>query len=179
MHAMGLFEPGRQTGNCVARLDPQLVRTEEHRLQRVASQCRHPAVGLRGREQLAVLAHLGAPESLEHCDRFGSGHRHTETLMDHLDAGLGGDLRPDIAAAHRATPAVAGLLAGDGNEAEVAHRGAVGLGVAIDHHDFQSASGGGQRMRQADNAGADHRKIKTGFHQEVMQKSSASIRSAG
>lgn len=79
--------------------------------------------------------------------------------MDDVDPGLVGDLLPDVAGAHRALPALAGLLAGYGHEAEVADRGAVGLGIAVDDDDALAAPRRRQRVGEADDAGADDGQI--------------------
>ncbi len=50
----------------------------------------------------------------------------SKPALDDVDTGLRRDLGPHVARAHRAPPAIARLLAGDGDEAEIAHRGAVG-----------------------------------------------------
>ena len=57
-------------------------------------------------------------------------------------------------------PAIAALLTGHGYEAEIAHRGAVGLRVAIDDDHALAATRGRQGMRQPANAGADDRDVK-------------------
>ncbi len=70
------------------------------------------------------------------------------------DTGAGRDLFPDIAGPHRAPPAIARLLAGDGDESEVAHRRANRLGLAIHDGDGQAPAAGGERMGEAHDTGA-------------------------
>jgi hypothetical protein len=80
--------------------------------------------------------------------------------MKNRYAGLVGYLRPDVACAPSAAPHLTPGLAGDGDEAEVADRRAVGLGVAVDHHDALAASGRREGAGQADDTGADDGEIE-------------------
>ncbi len=57
------------------------------------------------------------------------------------------------------SPARARLLARDGDEAEIADRGTVGLGVAVDHDDALAAPRRRQGMGEAADAGADDREV--------------------
>ena len=50
---------------------------------------------------------------------------HPKPVVNDRNAGRRGDFPPDIAAAARARPHGSAFLAGDGDEAEIAHRGAV------------------------------------------------------
>ena len=52
------------------------------------------------------------------------------------------------------------LLAGDGDEAEIADRGAVGLRVAVDHRDLEPAPRRRQRVGKPADAGADDGEIE-------------------
>ncbi|WPE19238.1 hypothetical protein ShzoTeo12_04020 [Shinella zoogloeoides] len=81
--------------------------------------------------------------------------------MHHLDAGLSGDLRPDIAGAAGPCPMLASLLAGNGDEAEIADRGADGPGVALDDGDPLALAGRGERRAEPDDAGADDDEIES------------------
>ena len=56
-------------------------------------------------------------------------------------------------------PAGAARLASHRHEAEIAHRGAVRLGVTIDNADPQALSRRDVGVRQAENAGADNGQI--------------------
>ena len=70
-----------------------------------------------------------------------------------------GDLEPDLDRSLGAPPAVARLLAGDGDEAEIPDRSAIGLRVPVDHDDPLSPPGGGERMGEAADASADDGEI--------------------
>ena len=52
------------------------------------------------------------------------------------------------------------LLSGHGDEAEIAHRGAVRLCIAVDHDDPQSAPGTGEGRGQPHDASADYGEVK-------------------
>ena len=79
--------------------------------------------------------------------------------MNHGNAGRVGYIAPHLAGAPGAPPHESSLLTRHGDEAEVAHRRAIRLGVPIDHDHAQSASNAGKRRGQAENSGADHGKI--------------------
>ncbi len=66
---------------------------------------------------------------------------------------------PDVPRPHGPPPACARLLARDRDEAEVADRGAVGLGVAVDHDDALAAPRRRQGMGEAADAGPDDSEI--------------------
>ncbi len=109
-----------------------------------------------GRVQpFAAFAHLSGQQRLCDRDRLGAAHREDQALLFDLDPGLGRDRSPDIACSLGQTPAVAALLAGDGDEAEVADRGAIGAGVAVEHHHPLARHGRRQSMGQADDPRAD------------------------
>ena len=88
----------------------------------------------------------------------GRLRRDEQALVLDRDAGLRRDLDPDVARPHRPAPAFAGLLAGDGDEAEIADRGADAR-LAVDHG-HPSRAGRGQRMGEADDASAHHHEIE-------------------
>ena len=116
---------------------------------------------LAAREELASRAHLARGERLQHGERLGPPGGDKQAALHDLDSRLRGDLRPHVARAHRAAPAIARLLTGDGDEAEVADRGAVGLRVAVDHHHFLAAPRRGERMGEAADSGPDDGEIVT------------------
>ena len=84
--------------------------------------------------------------------------------MLHPDARLRCDLGPDIARPHRAPPAVARLLPGHGDKAEVAHRGTDRFRLAVDHRHRQPQPPRRQRMRQPDNTRPDNHKVEAVRH---------------
>ena len=69
-------------------------------------------------------------------------------------------LQPDVARAHGAAPAFAGLLARHGDEAEIPDRRAIGMSVAVNDDHALAETRGGECMRQSANASADHGNIE-------------------
>ena len=108
----------------------------------------------------AALGHFGIEEFLEDGARFASlgDHRHA-ALLDR-DAGGPGDVEPDVARAPGPAPDLALRLTRHRHEAEIAHRRAIGLGVAVDDQHAQAAPRRRERMRQPDDPGADNRNIE-------------------
>jgi hypothetical protein len=53
------------------------------------------------------------------------------------------------------------LLPSDRDKSKIPHGRAIGLRIPIDHNGAQSAAGTRQGCRQANDAGADHREIKS------------------
>ena len=90
---------------------------------------RSPAVSSRQPSPISV-----ASEGLEHGHGLRPARGDQQAAVHDRDAGLRRDLGPDVARALARAPALAALLAGDGDEAEIADRGAVRLRVAVDHH---------------------------------------------
>ena len=82
--------------------------------------------GTRRRQKAAAFAHLGRQEGLDHGDGLGRAGGQVQAALLDRNAGLRRDLGPDVAGAPRQAPALAAFLAGDGDEAEIADRGAVG-----------------------------------------------------
>ena len=120
-------------------LDPQLVRAP----QAPRAGRRRPASGSAARPRPPAAARSPAPISVARkasstATRLRPARDHGQAAMLDPDAGRRRHLDPDVARAHGAPPALAALLAGDGDEAEIADRGAVGLRVAVDHHDALS-----------------------------------------
>ena len=97
------------------------------------------AADLAGFEQPAFGAHIGRHELFEHGARFRAACDDKRAALQDGDAGGFRHLQPDVARAHGALPAFAGLLPGYGDEAEIADRGAVGMRVAVgDDHALAS-----------------------------------------
>jgi hypothetical protein len=80
--------------------------------------------------------------------------------VDHGDAGPRRDVGPHLAAAPRASPGQARLLAGDRNETEISDRRAAGGGIALDHDDRKTGPPRPVRMGDADDAATDDRAIE-------------------
>ena len=114
------------------------------------------------RQPFAAIGHLGAQESIDH--RFGfvepRGEHHA--ALNDGDAGFFSHLCPDIPRLPRHGPAIAGLLARDGDETEIAHRSAIGLRIAVDDNDTLAALGRRMRVRQADDTGTGNGEIIDG-----------------
>jgi hypothetical protein len=129
-----LFEKPGQQRDRRAGFDADFVRTIERDAGGVRAQAGNMRLCLFRREFYAAFCHLGAQESIDH--RFGfakpGGEHHA--ALDDRDTGLIDGLRPDIARPPRHRPAIAGALAGDGDgdEAKIADRGAIGLRIAVD-----------------------------------------------
>ena len=155
-----LGQPACERRDRAARFHPQLVRAPQGRAQTVARQHRKPRQSLGRRQQLAILAHLGGPESLEHGHRLRPAHGHGEAAMLDPDAGRRRQLGPDVTRAHGASPALALLLPRDGDEAEIADRGTIGLRVALDHRHLQSAPRRRERMSEPADARPDNGQIE-------------------
>ena len=110
-------------------------------------------------DKTALGAHLGFKKRIERRARLGASRNHKQATLEDWDLCLASDLEPDLKRSHGAPPAFPRLLAGDRDEAEIAHRGPIGLRVAIDDDDPFAASGAEQRVRKPANAGADDREI--------------------
>ena len=74
--------------------------------------------------------------------------------------GLRGDLGPDRARPPGHVPAVAGFLAGDGDEAEIADRRAIRLRVPVDDDDLLASPRGRESMGKAEDAGTDDGQVE-------------------
>ena len=151
--AVLLREPGGEAGDGVAAFDAELVRGVQGG-EEIGAQRGVLGEGV-GAEDAAGFAHFGSGKVFQDGDGFGAAGGDEEAALVDVDAGLGGDLRPDVAGAAGAAPGDAGGLAGDGDEAEIADRGAGCLGVAVQHGGAQAAAAGGERMGEADDAGPD------------------------
>jgi hypothetical protein len=147
------FQPGGEAGDGVAAFDPQLVRGM-HGTGETGVETGQRG-GLGGGEHAAALTHLGAGEFLQHGQGFRPSGGEGEAALMHRDADQRRDLGPDVTGTAGAAPAIPGFLAGHGDEAEIADGGADGAGLALDHHGAEAGAVGSQRMRQADDAGAD------------------------
>ena len=158
--ALRLGQPAGQSGDRAARFHPQLVRAPQGGAQAVGGQHREAPNGVAGGEQLAVRSHLGRPERLEDGHGFRPAHGHRQSAMLDPDAGGRRHLGPDVARAHGPAPALALLLPGNGDEAEIADRGAVGLGVALDHRDLEPAPCRRQRMGEPADPRPDDREVE-------------------
>ncbi len=157
---MAFGEIGRQTRDRFARLDADFVRAIERRGEGLRPQARSVSLDIVRLDQAALRAHVGFEKRLENGASLRPPGDHQKPALHDGDSGRRRQLRPDIARASCAAPAFAGLLAGDGDEAEIPDRGAVGLPVAIDDDDPLSPPGGRQSVRQSANAGADNREIE-------------------
>ena len=73
------------------------------------------------RQETALSAHLGREKLLEDGPRFAPARNHDEAPLNDRDSRCRRDFDPDVPRTHRATPAIAALLTGDGHETEVAH----------------------------------------------------------
>ena len=89
---------------------------------------------------------------------FGAGEQVRAVALE-LQAGELRPLAPDLAAGLGQFEHRARWLAGDECLAEVAHRGAQGRFAAFENGDFQTASGGGVGVGQAEDAGADDQHV--------------------
>ena len=157
---MALSEIGGQARDRLARLDADFVRAIEGRGEGFRLEARSISLDILRLDEAALPPHLGSEKLFEDGARFLAPRDHQEPALHDGDSRRLCDLRPNVARASRAAPAFAGLLARDGDEAEIPDRGAVGLPVAIDHDDPLSSPGGRQSMRQSANAGADNGDIK-------------------
>ncbi len=132
------------------------MRARQHGLQIVGAQHRETAARLKRAQKLATLAHLGAAERLEHRRGFRPSHRDRKSGMFDPDARGRGHFGPDLPRPHRPLPALAALLPGDGDETEIADRGAVRPCIALDDHDPQAAAHARKRVGQTTDAATDH-----------------------
>ena len=116
------------------------------------------AEGGRG-DQGATLAHFGREEGFDdgQCLRAAGGD--VEALVVDGDARLGRDFSPNVAGSPGQGPACPALLACYRDETEIADRGAVGAGVALDHHHAFAGARGDIGMGQADHAATHYRQI--------------------
>ena len=154
-HAMGAFEELGEARDGVARLHAAVMRAVEHRLGG-SGDPGEAVAALRRREQFAAFAHdRVAAEGFQHGGSLGAAGDDGEAMLQHRDAGGRRDLFPDVAGPHGAAPAVAVLLAGHGDEAEIADGGADGALVAVDDDCAKAEAGGGEGMGETHDAGAD------------------------
>ncbi len=116
---------------------------------------------LRRAKPFAAFAHFGPQERLGDHDRFRVAQGDDQAALFHRDPGLGRDSGPDVARSPGQGPALAALLARNGDEAEIADRRAVGAGIAVDDHDALARLGRGEGVGEADNSRADDGQVKT------------------
>jgi len=153
------FEPERESRQRVARLDAQLVGTRE-RAGAIAAHAGQTLRHLARAQELAARAHRTRGEFHEDGERFRAPRGDHGAALQHVDPGLGGHLHPHLARAQRAASRVAIGLAGDRDEAEIAHRRRHRPRVALDHGDLEAAARRGERMGEADDARAHHDEIE-------------------
>ena len=120
----------RRAAGLRSALDADFVRAVERGGDAIEG--RKARLRCRRREELAPFAHLGREEGFEDGACLGAAGGHYQAAMNDLDPALPRDFEPDVTRAPGALPAVAALLAGHRDETEIADRGAVRLGVAID-----------------------------------------------
>ena len=77
-------------------------------------------------------------------------HLHSETLYHAL---------PQFTRAQCQAVEIAALLAGDSDEAEIAHRGSGSSTVTLDHHHLETLAGGKIGMGKPDDAATDNGQI--------------------
>ena len=135
----------------------QIVRAPQRalRVRRLRQARQHPGAI----EQRTAFAHLGLQERFGDAQRFGPPHDEQKTRLLDRDAGLRRNIRPDVAGAPRALPSFAARLARDGDEAEIADRGAVGAAVALDDDDAFAQPRRRVSVRKSQNTRADDRQI--------------------
>ncbi len=155
---MGGLQPGGQARDGGAGLDPQIDRAGQGAPH--AARPGQPVAKVGGVAPGAALGHLGLQKGLEHGLRLRTAGDHRQAALQHRDPGGAGHLAPHLGRAPGAPPDLAPLLPRDRHEAEVADRGAIGLGVTIDDHDALAQPRGRQGVGQAHDAGADHGKIE-------------------
>jgi hypothetical protein len=96
----------------------------------------------------------------QHHARFRPSRDHQQaSLYDRNMRGFG-NLDPHVARSHGAPPAISPFLASNGNEAKIAHRGAVGAGISVDDNDPFATPRRGKRVGKAANAGAHDSYLK-------------------
>ncbi len=172
-------QPRGERRDRAARIDPQVDRAPQCPRQRRRGQWPDPRRRRRGVEPRAPRRHVGVEERLQHRRRFGPLRDDGEPGMFDRDPRRGGDFGPDVARPPRPRPHLARFLTGDGDEAEVADRRAVGLRIAVDDDAAQAAARRGERMGEADDARPDDRDIVRLFAHAVSALSRAAGPSPG
>ena len=152
-------EIGREPRDGIPRLDPDFVRAMQGSREALRPKALTEAVDVSGFDEPAPDAHVGLEEVLQHRSRFGASCDREEATLQHGDAGRNAHLEPHVARPHGALPAGARLLARHGGEAEIAYRGAVRLGIAVDDDHPFSQSGRGERVGKATDARTHHREV--------------------
>jgi hypothetical protein len=154
-HAMALGEIRRQPRDRLARLDADFMRALERARERIRAQALAIVPDIARFDDAAFGAHVGGEKRLQHGPRFRAPGDRQKAMLRHGDSRRRRDFHPNIARTARATPAIAGLLARDSDEAEIPDGRSVGLGVAVDHDYSLAEARGRQRVRKPTNAGAD------------------------
>ena len=159
---MPFREIGREPRDGIPRLDPDFMRAVEGAREAVRPKTLAEAVELPGFDEPAPDAHVGLEESLQYGSRLGASRDRQKAALHHGDACRGAHLEPHVARPHGTLPAGARLLARHGDEAEIAHRCAVRLCIAVDHDHPFPEPGRSQRMGEAADARAHHREVVVG-----------------
>ncbi len=113
-------------------------------------------------QQPAALGHFGAQKGFQHAHRLAAANHHPQAPLRHGNASGRGNLLPYLAAAACPSPHLPTLLPRHRDEAEIAHGGTIGLRIAINHDDPQSAADGRQCRGQTNDAGAHDCQIVAG-----------------
>ena len=154
-------EESRKPRDRLARFDTHFVRAPQPAGEILAAELRDDRRrSASGSKQQTPLAHFGLQKRLDHRARFRAARDNDHAALDDFDAGGPGHLQPDVTGSHRPAPHLAAFLAADRDEAEIAHRSAIGLRVAIDDDDAKTTTDGGERMGKTDNAGADNGEVE-------------------
>ena len=157
LHAMGGGEPSGQAADGLAGVDSGLGRAPEGAEQAVDFGGGGAGDRFLGCEQgAAVGGAVGrGGEFAEHGPFVGAVGEMERAGGIEVEARGGGDLAPKLAAAEGAVVAGAGGLADGPDEAEVADGSADGGRGALEEHDAETASRGGERVGETDDAGTD------------------------
>ena len=139
--------------------DPEIDIAPQHALEMRGPHLAQQRLGPRTFDPAAAIRHIGFEKGFADQPCLGPLRDHDKAALLDGDAGRAGDLGPHIARAARAAPDLALFLACHRDETEIAHRGAIGLRVAIDHCDLLARTRGGERAGLAQYASADHRQI--------------------
>ncbi len=158
---VGFGKPRCKTRNRLLRLDAQLDRAFENRQRVRRSDLRAATARLRRLEQTASRGHFRLHERAQDIHGFRASGDHPEARLQDCNAGCGGYFSPHLATATRACPHRPAFLPGHGDKTEVADRGSVRLGVAVDYDHAQSPPDGGERRGQTHDACAYDGEIKS------------------
>ena len=136
MYAMSLFKPGGKARYGLSAFDPKFMRAMQRGQEFGAAEWRWDIGAL---QQAAGVTHRACQKLAQNADSLGPPDRHQQAAMMDGNPREWRDFRPGIPGTARTLPGFMRRLASDGDKAEIANAGTIGLRVTVKNSYFQAA----------------------------------------